>query len=122
MKRNRVFASALTSFFLAGLLLTSCSRSEREDEEQTAEKSDKRRIEVSEEVRKECQVGIAVAEPVVLKKTVKLNGKIGPNEERMVQVSPRFPGVVKSISKRLGDHVAPGEALALIESNESLQS
>jgi multidrug efflux pump subunit AcrA (membrane-fusion protein) len=39
----------------------------------------------------------------------------------MVHVSPRFPGIVKSIAKRLGDVVKTGEALAVIESNESLQ-
>src|SRR5439155_26482274 len=59
--------------------------------------------------------------PAVLKKTLKLKGKITPNEERMLHVSPRFPGIVKSIAKRLGDVVKTGEALAVIESNESLQ-
>jgi multidrug resistance efflux pump len=39
----------------------------------------------------------------------------------MVHVSPRFPGIVKSIAKRLGGVVKTGEALAVIESNESLQ-
>ena len=34
---------------------------------------------------------------------------------------PRFPGVVRSVHKRLGDAVARGDLLAMIESNESLQ-
>src|SRR5438094_10638846 len=64
---------------------------------------------------------VEVVGPSALKKKLKLNGKITPNEEHMVHVSPRFPGIVKSIAKRLGGVVKTGEALAVIESNESLQ-
>jgi multidrug efflux pump subunit AcrA (membrane-fusion protein) len=38
----------------------------------------------------------------------------------MVQVTPRFPGVVRDIRKRIGDAVAKGEQLASVESNQSL--
>src|SRR5438046_2163696 len=72
--------------------------------------------------KKKTEITIETAGSAVLKKTVKLNGKIGPNEERIAHVSPRFPGVVKSIIKRLGDEVKSGETLATIESNESLRS
>jgi cobalt-zinc-cadmium efflux system membrane fusion protein len=37
-----------------------------------------------------------------------------------VQVTPRFPGVVREIKKRIGDQVEKGELLAKIESNQSL--
>ena len=40
----------------------------------------------------------------------------------MTHVIPRFPGVVKSVTKRLGDAVTKGEVLATVESNESLQT
>jgi membrane fusion protein, heavy metal efflux system len=36
-------------------------------------------------------------------------------------VSPRFPGVVKAVHKRLGDRVQKGEVLAVVESNDSLR-
>ena len=78
-------------------------------------------VAVTEEARKKSGIVIEVAGPAVIRKVLKLNGKIGPDEERMVHVSPRFPGVVKSIAKRLGDAVKNGEVLAVIESNESLQ-
>jgi cobalt-zinc-cadmium efflux system membrane fusion protein len=99
----------------------SCSKSKKEANEHAAEQPEKKRIEVTEEALKKSGIQIEVAGPAVLKKTLKLNGKIAPNEERMVHVSPRFPGIVKSIAKRLGDIVKTGEALAVIESNESLQ-
>lgn len=40
----------------------------------------------------------------------------------MTHVIPRYPGIVKKIHKRLGDSVAKDEVVAVVESNESLQS
>ncbi len=37
-----------------------------------------------------------------------------------MQVTPRFPGVAKSIQKRIGDRVGTDDLLAAIESNQSL--
>jgi len=120
--KKRYLRSVLNAALLVSLLLlVSCSKSKKEADEHAAEQPEKKRIEVTEEARKKSGIAIEVAGPAVLKKTLKLNGKIGPNEERMVHVSPRFPGIVKSIAKRLGDVVKTGEALAVIESNESLQ-
>ncbi len=120
MKTNCILAGAI-ALLLGTSLFTSCSRSERETDEHAADQPKKKVIEVSDEARKKSGIRIEVSGPAVLKKTLKLNGKIGPNEERMAHVSPRFPGVVKTITKRLGDGVKNGEALAVIESNESLQ-
>ena len=40
----------------------------------------------------------------------------------MREVTARFSGVIRSVSKRVGDGVQQGETLATVESNESLQS
>ena len=40
----------------------------------------------------------------------------------MTHVIPRYPGVVKQVRKRLGDAVAKDEVMAVVESNDSLQS
>ena len=42
------------------------------------------------------------------------------NQEAVVQVTPRFPGIVRAIRKRIGDQVVKDEQLASIESNQSL--
>src|SRR5207253_1792864 len=122
MKRQYILRALSAALFVSLLLLVSCSKSKKEANEHAAEQPEKKRIEVTEEARKKSGIAIEVAGPAVLKKTLKLNGKIVPNEERMVEVSPRFPGVVKSIAKRLGDSVKTDDVLAVIESNESLQS
>ncbi len=121
MKKRDLRSVLNTALLVSLLLLVSCSKSKKEADEHAAEQPEKKRIEVTEEALKKSGIQIEVAGPVVLRKTVKLNGKIGPNEERMVHVSPRFPGIVKSIAKRLGDVVKTRETIAVIESNESLQ-
>jgi cobalt-zinc-cadmium efflux system membrane fusion protein len=52
--------------------------------------------------------------------SISLNGIIQPNQEMLVQVTPRFPGVVREVRKRIGDRVEKGEILAKVESNQSL--
>jgi cobalt-zinc-cadmium efflux system membrane fusion protein len=66
-------------------------------------------------------IGIATAGPAIIRNTLRVTGRIEPNEDRMAHVIPRFPGVVKEVRKRLGDPVAEGEVLAIVQSNESLE-
>lgn len=49
-----------------------------------------------------------------------LHGIIQPNHEMLAQVTPRFPGVVRDIKRRIGDVVPKGDLLAVVESNQSL--
>jgi len=65
---------------------------------------------------------IETAGPAKIKTIIKVNGRVLPNEDRMAHVIPRYPGIVKKIHKRLGDAVAKDEVVAVVESNESLQS
>ena len=56
-----------------------------------------------------------------VRQTLPLYGKIVANDEREHAVSARFPGVIRQLTKRVGDQVAKGETLAIVESNESLK-
>jgi cobalt-zinc-cadmium efflux system membrane fusion protein len=60
------------------------------------------------------------AGPRELREVLRLNGIIQPNQEALVKVTPRFPGVVRNMRKRLGDKVKRDEVLATVESNQSL--
>lgn len=60
------------------------------------------------------------AEPGVLQQTIRINGIVQPNQEAVVLVTPRFPGIVRDVRKRLGDTVKPGEILVSVESNQSM--
>lgn len=55
-----------------------------------------------------------------IRETLVLNGIIQPNDEQVVAVLPRFGGIVRAVTKRLGESVKQGEVVARIESNESL--
>ena len=52
------------------------------------------------------------AAPGVLRETLALNGMLQPNQEALVQITPRFPGVMREVRKRVGDTVTANEVLA----------
>jgi len=79
------------------------------------------RVELSEKQAKNANLDVEVAGPAKINVTLQLSGKITFNEDAVANVSARFPGVVKAVYKGLGDRVQKGEALALIESSESLR-
>lgn len=65
-------------------------------------------------------IELAQAAPAVLHDSLLLNGAVQPNQEALLQVTPRFPGVVRDVRKRIGDRVQKGDVLAIVESNQSL--
>jgi len=65
-------------------------------------------------------IEILSADAGKIQETLRLNGMTQTNQEAVVQVTPRFPGVIREIRKRLGDIVVAGEVLATVESNQSL--
>jgi membrane fusion protein, heavy metal efflux system len=62
----------------------------------------------------------AEAGPASLTETLSFNGVLRANQETVVQVTPRFPGIARAIRKRIGDVIAKDDLLASIESNQSL--
>lgn len=62
-----------------------------------------------------------VAGTAVLDELVTLYGTIGPNADRIREVSARFDGAIISVHVSIGETVQQGQPLARIESNESLQ-
>lgn len=65
-------------------------------------------------------IELAMASPGVLRDSLLLNGMVQPNQEMLLQVTPRFPGIVRDVRKRIGDRVQKGDVLAIVESNQSL--
>lgn len=67
-------------------------------------------------------IGLATAGPGVLQSTLTLNGILQANQETLVQITPRFPGVIRELRKRIGDRVDKDEVLGTVESNQSLRT
>ncbi|MCG6206972.1 efflux RND transporter periplasmic adaptor subunit [Rhodopseudomonas sp. HC1] len=80
------------------------------------------RILISELKLAAAGASFAEAGPATLSDSLALNGILRANQETLVQVTPRFPGLVRTIRKRIGDQVIKDEPMASIESNQSLTS
>lgn len=80
------------------------------------------RTTIAQEIADAAGIKVETAGPATLVETVSLYGRIVPADSHRRDVSARFPGIIRSVRKRLGDPVRAGEALATIESNESLQT
>ena len=70
----------------------------------------------------EANLQTEVAGPARIADVLPLRGRLVPNAERVRNVSARFPGPIRSVRRSVGDNVKAGEALAVVESNESLTS
>lgn len=79
------------------------------------------RTTISAEVARESGIETDTAKPQTIQQTIRMRGKIAPSEHRIAHVIPRFAGIVREGRKHIGDPVAKGEVLAVIESNQSLQ-
>ena len=77
-------------------------------------------VELSDAKVEAAGIELAKASTGVLRDSLLLNGIVQPNQESLVQVTPRFPGIVRDVRKRIGDVVQKGDVLAIVESNQSL--
>jgi membrane fusion protein, heavy metal efflux system len=80
------------------------------------------RVELDAKKIENAHLEVEVAGPAKIKTVLRLYGKIAMNDDAVANVSPRFPGLVKSVSVRLGDRVEKGQVLAVVESNDSLRN
>lgn len=80
------------------------------------------RVELSAAAAARAGVTTAVAGPATLRETLAVPGRVTLNADTAARVTPRYAGLVKSVAKQLGDRVAAGEVMAVIEANDSLQT
>lgn len=73
---------------------------------------------LSPEARKTFGVEIAEAGPGKLERTITLPGEIRLNADKVAHIVPRVSGMVREVRKNLGDAVAPGEVIAVLDSRE----
>jgi cobalt-zinc-cadmium efflux system membrane fusion protein len=94
------------------------------DEDHEHEQADDHdgRIELSASAAARAGIEVEAAGPARLETRLRLNGRIAPNEDRLAHVLPRFAGIVREVRKHVGDAVGKGEIMAVVQSNQSLQS
>ncbi len=67
-------------------------------------------------------IGILQAAPRPIRDALPLYGVVALNAERVREVTARYPGLISTVTRKVGDTVRLGEGLATIESNESLRT
>lgn len=80
------------------------------------------RTQISDSMANEMGIQSEPVGPLTIMETRTLTGRVQTNPNRLSRVRPRFPGVIKKISRELGDPVRAGDVLATVQSNESLQN
>lgn len=112
-----------------GAALASCQGAEdsagtdahAEHEEEHSVEAEGRTLDFSAEVLEEFGVRFATAGPGTIDLGFEVPGEIEPDPERIAAIGPRFPGIVRSVARRVGDPVSRGDVLAVVES-ENLSS
>jgi cobalt-zinc-cadmium efflux system membrane fusion protein len=61
-------------------------------------------------------VGLATAAAADVDAAIELPAEVRPNADRLSHLAAPFPGIVRAVNKSIGDSVAAGETLAVIES------
>lgn len=79
------------------------------------------RTQISAKAAEAAGVKIAIAEPASIPDVIELSGVISLNEDRNARVGGRFPGIIKSLNKTVGQSVRAGEVLATLDRNVTLQ-
>ena len=75
-------------------------------------------VRMTEEQIAGAKIEVAEAGPGTIVRRVSLPGTVAANADRLARVPARVAGIVTALNKRLGDTVAAGEVLALVESAE----
>lgn len=80
------------------------------------------RTQIEPAVAQAMGIEVATAGSGTIRETIALQGSVHPHPDAVLEVRGRFPGIVQSLQKSVGDAVRQGEALATVLSNESLQT
>ncbi|WOJ98146.1 efflux RND transporter periplasmic adaptor subunit [Congregibacter brevis] len=81
----------------------------------------KHAAQISFQIAKEVGIQSTSAGAGTLERVVATYGRLVPDPDGITQIRARFPGQVTNVRARLGDDVKAGDALATIESSDSLQ-
>ncbi|MDX2145748.1 MAG: efflux RND transporter periplasmic adaptor subunit [Rhodospirillaceae bacterium] len=79
-------------------------------------------VDITPDAAKAAGVITATAGPGRIADASTVMGSVVLDPSGHARTNARFPGLIREVRKQIGDKVSAGEALALVESNESLQS
>ncbi len=80
------------------------------------------RVEISDEMATNVGITTEAAGARRIERHVRVYGRLVTPPDQSTQLRARFPGLVTRVDANVGDKVAKGDVLAVIESNESLRT
>ncbi|MGH1378942.1 MAG: efflux RND transporter periplasmic adaptor subunit [Alphaproteobacteria bacterium] len=80
------------------------------------------KTEIDHDAAKRAGVVVEAVSAATINNTSSLTGRIVINQNNKAYVRARFPGIVRGVTANLGEIVKKGQALAIVESNESLRN
>ncbi len=78
-------------------------------------------VQLTEEALKNSKIEVRDAGPATLAVQLRVNGRISPVSSNVAHIASRFSGVIREVKKDIGETVAAGDVLAIVESNQNLQ-
>ncbi|HTE41740.1 MAG TPA: efflux RND transporter periplasmic adaptor subunit, partial [Steroidobacteraceae bacterium] len=79
-------------------------------------------VELNEKAALAAGIELATVSAASIRDVLPLYGSVHPNAEKVRGITARYPGVITSMSKTVGDAVRQGDVLATVESDESLRT
>lgn len=77
-------------------------------------------VRLSQEEILEFGIELAAASPSTIVSTLPVPGEVQPNADRLAHIVPRYSGIVTGVNVSIGNQVAQGQTLAVVEGDESL--
>jgi len=88
------------------------------DEHGHGEAHEEGHVSLSADAARSHGIEIATAAAGKIERTVTLPGEVRLDADRVAHIVPRVAGMVRDVRKKLGDSVAPGEVIAVLDSRE----
>ena len=122
MNMNNTMKTAVINAFVTFILCFTSVVAFSESEHGAEDGHDEGHIELTQEQLKPAGISLSQAGPGNIREALPVYGVIKTNAEQVQSVSARFDGVIRSVNKKIGDHVAKGEVLVTVEANDSLKT
>jgi len=126
MKPHILLRAPILTLFLSGLVLiwvTNSTMANQEEPSTTAKtEHNADTIVLNAEQISHAEIVLRKVQAGTIHQVLPVYGTVKVNAELTQSVSARFNGLIKRLTKKIGDRVSKGETLLLIEANSSLQT
>ena len=78
-------------------------------------------VRLTDEALESAKIEVREAGSATLAMQLRVNGRISPVSSNVAHIASRFSGIIREVKKDIGEPVAAGDVLAIVESNQNLQ-